>query len=60
MRRVTESDPIDGEELRALARERELDSMINIRPSFGNRSRGVDDPATRAAVSALVERLVRR
>ena len=25
----------------------EFDSMINLRPSFGNRSRGVDDPATR-------------
>ena len=38
----------------------EFDSMINLRPSFGNRSRGVDDPATRAAVAALVARLVRR
>jgi hypothetical protein len=38
----------------------ELDSMINLRPSFGNRSRGVDDPATRAAIAALVDRLVRR
>ena len=38
----------------------EFDSMINIRPSFGNRSRGVDDPDTRAAIAGLVERLVRR
>jgi len=38
----------------------EFDSMINLRPSFGNRSRGVDDPATRAAIAALVARLVRR
>lgn len=38
----------------------ELDSMINLRPSFGNRSRGVDDPATRAAILGLVERVVRR
>jgi hypothetical protein len=38
----------------------EFDSMINLRPSFGNRSRGVDDPATRAAIAALVGRLVRR
>jgi hypothetical protein len=38
----------------------EFDSMINLRPSFGNRSRGIDDPATRAAVAALVARLVRR
>ena len=38
----------------------EFDSMINLRPSSGNRSRGVDDPATRAAIAGLVERLVRR
>ena len=38
----------------------EFDSMINLRPSFGNRSRGVDDPATRKAVTDLVARLVRR
>lgn len=115
MRRVTESSPIDADELRALARGRfgdmvkgvvdlrrdvllldadlhadqeaellaegsaqadlwginlypelagedwlELDSMINLRPSFGNRSRGVDDAATRVAIRNLVERLVAR
>jgi hypothetical protein len=38
----------------------EFDSMLNLRPSFGNRSRGIDDAATREAVSALVESLVRR
>ena len=38
----------------------EFDSMINLRPSFGNRTRGVDDPATREAIATLVERLVRR
>lgn len=38
----------------------EFDSMINLRPSFGNRSRGIDDADTRAAVAALVTRLVRR
>jgi hypothetical protein len=38
----------------------EFDSMINLRPSFGNRSRGVDDPVTRDAIAALVSRLVRR
>jgi hypothetical protein len=38
----------------------EFDSMINLRPSFGNRSRGVDDPATRDAIRALVTELVRR
>ena len=38
----------------------EFDSVINLRPSFGNRSRGVDDPATQAAIAALVARVVRR
>ena len=38
----------------------EFDSMINLRPSSGNRSRGVDAPATREALVRLVERLVRR
>jgi len=38
----------------------EFDSMINLRPSFGNRSRGVDDAATRDAITRLVADLVRR
>jgi hypothetical protein len=38
----------------------EFDSMINLRPSFGNRSRGVDAPATRQAIADLVQQLVRR
>ena len=38
----------------------EFDSMINLRPSFGNRSRGVDDPVTRAAIAAFIEQVVRR
>ena len=38
----------------------EFDSMINLRPSFGNRSRSVDDPATRAALAAFIARVVRR
>ena len=38
----------------------EFDSMINLRPSFGNRSRGVDDPDTRARIVELVQKLVRR
>ena len=38
----------------------EFDSMINLRPSFGNRSRGVDDPMTRDAIAGLVARLVQR
>ncbi len=36
----------------------EYDSMINLRPRR-NRTRGVDDPATRAEIVAVVERLVR-
>jgi hypothetical protein len=38
----------------------EFDSMINLRPSFGNRSRGVDDPATRDEIAELVRALVIR
>jgi hypothetical protein len=38
----------------------EFDSMINLRPSFGNRTRGVDDPAARDAIRDLVTRLVLR
>lgn len=38
----------------------EFDSMINLRPSFGNRSRGVDDPATRERITDLVHLLVTR
>jgi hypothetical protein len=115
MRRVTESEPVSQDEVRALARGRfgdmvkgvvdlargvllldadmhadqeaellaegsqqadlwginlypdiagddwlEFDSVINLRPSFGNRSRGVDDPATRAAIAGFIGRVVRR
>ena len=38
----------------------EFDSMINLRPSFGNRSRGVDDPAVRERIAGLVTELVHR
>ncbi len=38
----------------------EFDSLINLRPSQGNRSRSVEDPTTRAAILALVGQLVRR
>lgn len=38
----------------------EFDSVINLRPSFGNRSRGVDDPLTQAAIAGFVARVVRR
>lgn len=36
----------------------EFDSMINIRPSQGNRSRGVDDPGVRSHIVEVVGRLV--
>ncbi len=37
----------------------EFDSMINVRPSGGNRSRYVERPEIRDAVTAIVNRLVR-
>jgi hypothetical protein len=36
----------------------EFDSMINIRPSQGNRSRGIDDPEIRAGIVRIVDALV--
>jgi hypothetical protein len=38
----------------------EFDSMINLRPSWGNRSRGVEDPAVRERIRAIVTGLVTR
>ena len=38
----------------------EFDSVINIRPRQGNRTRSVDDAAARAAITAIVDRLVTR
>ena len=38
----------------------EFDSMINVRPSQGNRSRGVDDPETRSSIRRVVDSLIRR
>lgn len=38
----------------------EFDSMINLRPSRGNASRGVDDPSIQKQIQDLVQRLVRR
>lgn len=37
----------------------EFDSLINVRPSQGNRSRSVEDAATRDAIRSVVENLVR-
>lgn len=36
----------------------EFDSMINIRPSQGNRSRGIDDPKIREKIIAIVNKLI--
>ena len=38
----------------------EFDSMINVRPSRGNRTRGVEDAATRERILAVVATLVER
>ena len=38
----------------------EFDSMINVRPSQGNRSRGVDDAAVQRLIRDIVGRLVRQ
>ena len=42
------------------ARFVEFDSVINIRPRLGNRTRSVDDAVARAAITAVVDRLVTR
>jgi len=36
----------------------EFDSMINVRPSQGNRSRGVEDPSVRRQIEDVVGRLI--
>jgi len=38
----------------------EFDSMINLRPSHGNKSRGVDDPDTQKIIIEIVNKLVER
>ena len=38
----------------------EFDSVINLRPSNGNVSRGVDDPELREKIRTIVNRLVKR
>lgn len=37
----------------------EFDSMINIRPSIGNRSRGVENPQTREKIINIVYSLIK-
>ena len=36
----------------------EFDSVINLKPSFGNRSRGVEDPKIREKIKQIVGKLV--
>lgn len=36
----------------------EFDSMINLKPALGNRSRGVEDVKMREKITAIVDRLV--
>jgi hypothetical protein len=38
----------------------EFDSMINVRPARGNRSRSVDDPAIQQKIRRVVDTLIRR
>jgi hypothetical protein len=38
----------------------EFDSMINLRPGQGNRTRSVDDPVMRSRIAQIVDRLVVR
>ena len=38
----------------------EFDSMINVRPSQGNKSRGVDNPNVRVRISEIIDRRILR
>ncbi len=38
----------------------EIDSVINLKPSFGNRSREVDNPVIQEKIRKIVEKLVSR
>lgn len=38
----------------------EFDSMINLRPSFGNKSRGINDPEIKEKIKTIVNKLVLR
>lgn len=60
-------EPITLDELRSLAQGQfgdfvkavvEFDSMVNIRPSLGNRSRSVEDAALRQQIATLVTGLI--
>ncbi len=36
----------------------EFDSMINLRPSFGNKTRGIDDPEVKEKILKIIKKLV--
>lgn len=36
----------------------EFDSLINLKPSFGNRSRGIDSPEVQEKIKNILEKLV--
>ena len=36
----------------------EFDSMVNLKPAFGNRSRGVDDLETQKKIIKIVQKLI--
>jgi hypothetical protein len=36
----------------------EFDSIVNLKPSFGNRSRGIDNPEIKEKIRNIVEKLV--
>ena len=38
----------------------EFDSMINLRPSQGNRSRGIDNPKIREKIKFIIDKLVEK
>ncbi|MDI6603094.1 MAG: DUF5674 family protein [Patescibacteria group bacterium] len=38
----------------------EFDSVINLKPHFGNRTRGIDDPKIRKKIIKIVNKLVAR
>lgn len=37
----------------------EFDSLINLRPKSGNRTRGIDDPKIRDRIKSIVNRLIK-
>ena len=38
----------------------EFDSMVNLKPSFGNRTRNVDNPEIKEKIEQIVKKLVQR